>query len=105
MILTIHPQGITECNFAGILLSGLEVKNPVTPISQTAFLSHELRGYFTTLVHTPLDEVNFLFAGSSEGILFQVSLSLPYPTWSVGKRVREHDEVHTEIRPYTCTYM
>ena len=80
MIPTIHPQGITECNFVGSLLSGLEIKNPVTPISQAAFLSHELRGYFTTLVHTSLDGYNFLFAGSSEGKLSQVSLSLPYPT-------------------------
>ena len=74
MISTIHPQGITKCNFLGTLLSGLEVKNPVAPISQTAFLSHELRGYFTTLVHTSLDGSNFLFAGSSEGKLSQVSM-------------------------------
>ena len=67
----VHVQDINECNLRSTLLPAQEVASPLTT---DPVFSHSLSsGQFSSILHTTVDTHHFIFAGTDNGKLYQVS--------------------------------
>ena len=67
-------QNINECNLVSDLFPAQEVVNPLS--AEAVFSLPLSDGQFTSLIHSSLDNVWFLFAGTNNGKIYQVYISI-----------------------------